>query len=92
MNTKTILNIKTEKKLKELAQKTAKKIGVPLATIMNAFLKQFVLSEEITFSAVSHKPSRELIKIVEDARGDYDRGETFGPFETAEAMIESLER
>ena len=52
MNTKTILNIKTEKKLKELAQKTAKKIGVPLATIMNAFLKQFVISEEITFSAV----------------------------------------
>ncbi len=42
MNTHTILNIKTDKKLKADAQKVAAELGVPLTTVMNSFLKQFV--------------------------------------------------
>ena len=50
MNTKTIINIKTEKSLKRAAQETAEELGVPLSTAINAFLKQFVRDKEITFS------------------------------------------
>ena len=41
MNTLTILNIKTDKKLKAEAQKVSAELGVPLSTVVNAFLKQF---------------------------------------------------
>ena len=57
MNTHTILNIKTDKKLKAEAQKIAGEIGVPLSTVINAFLKQFVRDKEITFSAKSVSPN-----------------------------------
>lgn len=90
MNTKTILNIKTEKKVKEAAQRTAEKIGVPLSTVMNAFLKQFIVDQSVTFSVPTHKPSEYLIGLVEEARKEYLVGDFFGPFGSAEEMIKSL--
>ena len=51
-NVKTVINIKADKVVKERAQIVADRLGVPLSTIINAFLKQFILSEEVTFSAV----------------------------------------
>lgn len=67
MNTKTLLTIKTDKVIKEMAQSVAEEIGVPLSTVMNAFLKQFVRDKEVSFSA-SYNPSpylREMIAISE---------------------------
>ena len=90
MKTKTILNIKTEKELKEAAQETAKDIGIPLGTAINAFLKQFVRDREITLSANSHTPTPYLQKIIMEAEEEYKRGEAVGPFNTAEDMIASL--
>lgn len=39
---KTTLTIKTDKKLRDAAKRTAKKLGIPLTTVMNAQLAQFV--------------------------------------------------
>ncbi len=74
MNTQTILNIKTDKKLKANAQKVAGELGVPLSTVMNAFLKQFVRDKEITFSANEHRPTPYLIGLIEEARAEYESG------------------
>jgi addiction module RelB/DinJ family antitoxin len=74
MNTHTILNIKTDKKLKADAQEVASKLGVPLSTIMNAFLKQFVRDKEITFSANQYRPTPYLISLIEDAKKEYEAG------------------
>lgn len=92
MNTKTILNIKTDKSLKAKAQRTAEKMGLPLSTIMNAFLKQFVRDEEITFSASSYEPSDYLIKIVKESEKDFVEGRARGPFSSAKEMIADLNR
>ncbi|HZX50308.1 MAG TPA: type II toxin-antitoxin system RelB/DinJ family antitoxin [Candidatus Paceibacterota bacterium] len=46
----TTLTIKTDKKLRDTAKKTARELGVPLGTVMNALLKQFVRDREITLS------------------------------------------
>lgn len=56
-NVKTVINIKADKVVKERAQIVADRLGVPLSTIINAFLKQFILSEEVTFSAVTKMTS-----------------------------------
>lgn len=90
-NTKTILNFKIDKKLKQSAQRVAERIGVPLSTVINSFVKQFVADESVTFSTPSYRPTPYLIKIVEEAREEYLKGETFGPFYSAEEMIKSLD-
>jgi addiction module RelB/DinJ family antitoxin len=46
---KTVLNVKTDVEVKREAQKLAKKIGVPLSTIVNAQLKQFIAERRIEF-------------------------------------------
>lgn len=79
MNTHTILNIKTDKKLKAEAQKVASELGVPLSTIMNAFLKQFVRDKEVTFSANNYRPTPYLIGLIEEARKEYEAGDFIGP-------------
>jgi len=47
MQTQTILNIKTDKGLKEEAQGVASALGVPLTTVINSFLKQFVRERKL---------------------------------------------
>lgn len=69
MNTKTILNFKTDKSLKLEAQKTAEEFGIPLGTIMNAFLRQFVRTKEISFD-LAYQPTQYLADIIKEAEND----------------------
>ena len=46
----TTVIFKTDKKLKEAAQKTAKRMGVPFSAVLNGFMKDFVEKQEMTFS------------------------------------------
>jgi antitoxin component of RelBE/YafQ-DinJ toxin-antitoxin module len=39
---KTTLTIKTDSKLRDAAKRTAKKLGIPLTTVVNAQLAEFV--------------------------------------------------
>lgn len=87
---KTILNIKTDKELKEAAQKTAKDIGIPLGTAINAFLKQFVRDKEITLSANTHRPTPYLQRIIKEAEEEYGRGEFSGPFDNVDDLMKHL--
>ncbi len=57
---KTVINIKADKEVKEEAQDIARKLGMPLSTIINAYLKQFIRTKEIHFSLEGElKPSVE---------------------------------
>ena len=70
----TTITIKTEKKLRDRAKQTAAKLGVPLTTVMNAMLRQFVRDRSITISLeprVRPEKLAELEKISEEM----DRGE-----------------
>jgi len=46
---KTTINIKADKEVKEKAQKLARALGIPLSTIINAYLKQFIRTKEVYF-------------------------------------------
>ncbi len=46
---KTTINIRTNKEVKEKAQQTARDLGLPLSTIINAYLHQFVRTKEVHF-------------------------------------------
>jgi addiction module RelB/DinJ family antitoxin len=91
MNTHTILNIKTDKKLKADAQKVAGELGVPLSTVMNAFLKQFVRDKEITFTANQYRPTPYLIGLIEEAKKEYESGNV-KKFDSADDFLAALNK
>ena len=81
MKTQTILNVKTDKKLKEEAKKVSAELGLPLSTVINAFLKQFVRDKEITFSANHYRPTPYLEQILTEAKREHEAGDYIGPME-----------
>jgi addiction module RelB/DinJ family antitoxin len=46
---KTTINIKADKEVKKKAQKVAKDLGMPLSTVINAYLNQFIRTKEVHF-------------------------------------------
>ena len=63
---KTLLNIKVDKAEKEKAQQIAAQIGVPLSTIMNAQLREFIRTREFSISldpVLKPEVERELLKV-----------------------------
>jgi len=51
---KTVLNVKTDKKLKESAQKVSKEMGVPLSILVNNYLRKLI-EEKGVYIAASYK-------------------------------------
>ncbi|MDP3953496.1 MAG: hypothetical protein Q8P99_01590 [bacterium] len=47
---KTVINVKTDKEVKEEAQRIAKELGIPLSTVVNSYLKDFIRDREFTIS------------------------------------------
>lgn len=89
---KTVLNVKTDKDVKERAQKLAKHLGIPLSTVVNAQLKAFVESGEFH---VSREPElrpevkAELKKQIADSK----KGKNLSPaFNTVEEMVAWLDK
>jgi len=69
---KTIINIKTDKKIKQNAQKTAEKLGLSLSAVINAYLRQFIRNKEVHFSIAS-KMSPELENLLGKIEFDIQR-------------------
>jgi DNA-damage-inducible protein J len=92
MNTKTatILNIKTDKKLKSEAKTVADEMGLTLTTVVNSMLKQFVREREITFSTQDY-PSPMLREAIKEARAEFEAGE-LKVFSSAEELIADLHK
>ncbi len=88
MNTKTTITIKTDKKLRDAAKRTAMKLGIPLTTIMNAQLAQFV--SEGRFE-VSLTPRPEKVREWERMSEEMDRHpEKFKAFSNVEDLLADL--
>ncbi len=51
MNTKTTITFKTDKKLRDQAKKVASDLGIPLTTVINAQLAEFVRERSFSVSA-----------------------------------------
>jgi len=86
MSNKTIINIKADKEVKDQAKRLAERLGVPLSTVINSFLKQFIRSEEVTFSnARVMTPGLEAV--LEEVEKDRKEGKNIsGPFNVKEAI------
>jgi antitoxin component of RelBE/YafQ-DinJ toxin-antitoxin module len=90
-NDTTILSLKTKKQVKELAQLRAKQLGIPLGTLVNAFLRNLGQTGEVHFT-ISEPITPRMAKIIEEMRAEVSNGETYGPFnlDEAEAFLEGI--
>ncbi len=87
---KTVLNVKTDVDVKESAQALAKHIGVPLSTVVNAYLKEFIHTGTLTISRdpiLKDSVARRLEKHVLEAQS----GKNVSPaFTTVDAIAKYL--
>jgi len=90
-NDSTILSLKTKKQVKELAQMRAKQLGIPLGTLVNAFLRDLGQTGEVHFT-ISEPITPKMAKLIEEMRAEIARGDTYGPFDIdeAEAFLDSV--
>ena len=68
---KTILNIKVDKEEKEKAKQIALQMGVPLSTIINAHLREFIRTREFSVKldpVLKPEIEKELLKRSRDYR------------------------
>ncbi|MCK5285900.1 MAG: type II toxin-antitoxin system RelB/DinJ family antitoxin [Candidatus Pacebacteria bacterium] len=87
---KTQVNLKIDPEVKLMAQKRARDIGLSLSSVVNASLKQFANTGELQLSS-NYKMTPQLEKTLAKARTEYEKGKSFGPFNTVKEMFKSLE-
>lgn len=84
---------KLDPQTKKEAKETAAKLGMPLSVVIKAFLKQFIKTKTVEFSARDEeKPSKYLIKAIKQAERDLKAGRASPTFDNAEDAIGWLHR
>lgn len=86
---KTQVNLKIDTHIKEKAQKRAKELGLSLSSVVNATLSQFARTGELELSTAPRMTAH-LEELVAEARKEYLKGETSGPFSTADELMKHL--
>ena len=85
----TTMVIKTNKKLRNEAKAVAGDLGVPLTTVMNAFLKQFVRDRRFSVSSDA-VPTKTKIKFLEAISEEMDIEMNVKSFSDVEDLIKDL--
>ena len=87
---KTVIHIKADKAVKERAQKLAAELGLPLSTVVNATLKEFIRNRSVNFSAIP-RMSRGLESLISHVEEDIKRKRNLSPaFTDAEDAVRYL--
>jgi len=86
----TTVIFKTDKKLKEAAQKTARTMGIPFSAVMNEYMRDFVDKQNISFSSERYNPTPYLKKILDQGEKDLATGKNIKAFNNLEDLFADL--
>ena len=90
---KITINIKADKEVKKRAQKVAADLGIPLSTIINAYLNQFIRTKEVHFYLEGElKPSvkKRLDRLQREAMEGKNLSPAFRTPQEMDAYLKSL--
>ena len=87
----TVISVKVDKEIKEQAQEVAKSVGIPLSTLINAYLRQLVVTRRVDFFA-PEQMTPEMEKIIAEAEAEIAAGEVCGPYATEDEFVEALRK
>lgn len=89
----TMINIKTDKHVKEEAQRLAEELGFTLSSFVTASLKQFIRTRSVSFSA-GYQMTPYLEGILDEVEKDIKSGKNmssaFKTVKSANAFLRSL--
>lgn len=87
----TVIHVKSDKEVKENAQKLARDLGINLSDVINASLRNFIRTREITFSDTPQM-TPELEKLLDRVEEDIKNNRNIvGPFKSAKKANEYLD-
>lgn len=88
-----VISIKVDPVTKREAQKLSERLGLSLSAVVKGFLKQFIKTKTITFSASEgEEPSEYLIKAMKQSEKDWKAGKGSPLFKTGEEAVAWLEK
>ncbi len=85
----TTISVKISKKLRDEAKAVAQELGVPLTTVMNAMMRQFVREKKFSVS-VSPAPTKEKLALWEKISAEMDKDKSAKAFTDVSALLAHL--
>lgn len=85
--TYSVVTAKIDPLTKKLAQQTAEELGMPLSVVIKAFLKQFIKTKTVTFSARDEEPSEYLKAVIKQAEENIKTGKHSPIFKASEDAV-----
>lgn len=92
---KITINIKADRDVKEKAQKVAHDLGMPLSTVINAYLNQFIRTKEVHFYLEGElKPAvkKRLDRLQKEALAGKNVSRAFSMPEEMDAFLDDLKK
>ena len=86
---KAQVNLKLDNDVKRQAQKRAGELGLSLSSVVNATLKQFARTGELKLSSTP-RMTPYLEALVLEAKKEYAKGKTSGPYDNARYLMRHL--
>jgi len=86
----SVINIRTDARLKLAAQRVAEDLGFNLSSLINAYLKNLVKTKTVYYSNVE-EPSEYLKSVIREAEEDLRLGKTYS-FKSADEASEWLKK
>lgn len=88
-----VVSTKIDPQTKKEAMATAESMGLPLSVVIKAFLKQFIRTKTVTFSATPDEVPNEYLKsVMKKAEGNYRKGHTSPSFSNIKDELKWLEK
>jgi len=87
----TVINIKTNIKVKKQAQKIASDLGLSLSGVINGFLKQLIRNKAVLFTLNEDIPSDYLLSSIKESKAERKSGD-FYSFKNNQTAIDFLDK
>jgi len=89
---KTIVNFKTDPKIKTKAQRRAKKLGISLSMVLNDSLRDFAAGKAVKIDFPAEKTTPHLEKLIEEVESEVARGEVSPAFKNTDDALDWLKK
>jgi DNA-damage-inducible protein J len=90
MNT-SVINIKTDPKVKKEAQRIASDLGFSLSSLINGYLRNLIKTKTISYSLRDEEPSEMLVNSIKEAEKEREAGDYYS-FTKADEALEFIDK
>ena len=90
MSNTAVINVRTDINIKKQAQMVAKRLGLSLSALINAYLRQLIRTRSVTFN-LSEEPTDYLLKTLRNSKKDIKKGFVSPAFDNVKDADEWLD-